>query len=180
MISFNHGVELHPLDRTYCEIIRSWRNDPAIYTWCRQSDVITDMEQLTWYDRQAVDQTIKMYAIKTDVDSIRLRKEKSIVGVCGFTSIDRLNQRAEFSLYIAPEYHRKGFARRALTTLFTHGFMNLNLNLIWGETFQGNPAAKLFEEIGMKKEGIRRQFYFKGGRFIDCFLYSVIRYEWGL
>jgi RimJ/RimL family protein N-acetyltransferase len=64
-------------------------------------------------------------------------------------------------------------AKKALKMLFKFGFDDLNLHLIWGETFDGNPACALFERIGMEKEGTRRDFYFKEGKFISCHLYSI-------
>lgn len=98
--------------------------------------------------------------------------------MCGLTSIDHLHQRAEFSLYVGPQYRKRGYAKETLKTLFSYGFVALNLNCIWGETFDGNPAAKIFESVGMVREGTRRDFYFKKGKFIDCHLYSVKRSEW--
>ena len=102
------------------------------------------------------------------------------MGVCGFTSIDHFNRRAEFSLYIAKEHQKHGYGAEALRVLFNHGFLDLGFNCIWGETFEGNPATKTFEKIGMKREGTRRQFYFKNGKMIDAHIYSVLGSEWTL
>ena len=137
--------------------------------WCRQSDVISDVEQAAWFSRQSADPTIKMYAVTA---------QGGIVGVAGLTSIDRLARRAEFSLYIGPEHHGEGYGRKALVALFTKGFRDLALNLIWGESFDGNPAIRLFESLGMIREGTRRDFYFKDGRFIDAHLFSIRSTEW--
>ena len=166
MIEYILGVRLAPLDSKYLETIREWRNVEEIRSWCRQNDLISDLNQAEWYEKVRKDPSIKMYAV--------LDPSSEIVGVCGLTSIDLYNRRAEFSLYIAPTRQQEGFGRRALKCLVLHGFRNLGLNCIWGETFEGNPAAKMFEEIGFKKEGTRRQFYFKGGKFIDCHLYSIL------
>lgn len=174
MINFNHGVMLGALsDNCDTNNFRRWRNDYSIWRWCRQNTVIDKSSHERWFKRILEDPSIKMFEIYSTYNGV--------VGVCGFTDIDRINQRAEFSLYIAPEYHRKGYARAALKTLFAHGFMNQNLNVIWGETFSGNPAYDLFLEIGMKHEGTRREFYFKDGRFIDARLISMTRDDyWGL
>jgi RimJ/RimL family protein N-acetyltransferase len=99
------------------------------------------------------------------------------VGVCGLTSIDHINSRAEFSLYISPSEHGKGHGKAALRTLVDHAFNDLNLNCVWGETFAGNPAAKMFESVGFKKEGERRAFYYRDGEYITASLYSMLRGE---
>lgn len=171
MIDFGYGVRLGPLDSKYQERIRSWRNDERVWKWCRQNDVIDDMSQVAWFKRQSEDRSLKMWAVMNGDE---------IVGVAGLTSIDATNRRGEFSLYIAPESHRNGFGTKTLKTMFQHGFYNLGLNCIWGETFAGNPAAGVFKGVGMKKEGTRRDFYYRSGRFIDCHLYSLLRSEFDL
>lgn len=98
-------------------------------------------------------------------------------GVVGLTDIDYVNSRAEFSCYVDPDLQGRGLGRAALLALFKHGFEDLGLNSIWGESFDGNPALKLFESLGMKKDGIRRNFYYRGGRFIDAHLISITRDE---
>lgn len=169
MIDYGYGVKLGPIDKKDCERLRAWRNDPQIYKWCRQNDLISDVQQLQWFERQAHDPTIKMFMVRYREDA---------VGVCGLTSIDLYNRRAEFSLYVDPALHRKGIGRKALQTLLAYGFDALGLNSIWGESFTDNPAMKMFEEIGMHKDGIRPEFYFKEGRFIDAHLFSITAQEW--
>jgi RimJ/RimL family protein N-acetyltransferase len=167
-------VGLAPLDSTDMALVRSWRNDYRIWKWCRQNDLISDVEQADWFRRQALDPAVKMWKLVAAVGGV----EPKPVGVAGLTSICRVNGRAEFSCYVAPDVQGKGVGSAALRVLFDHGFDNLGLNLIWGETFDGNPAARLFERIGMVREGTRRSFYWRDGRWVDAHLFSVTREEW--
>lgn len=171
MIDYGYGVFLGTLEQDDLSDARAWRNNPAIWSWCRQNSLISKANHEKWFDKINSDSSIKMFAIRES-------EQGGYVGVCGFTSIDMLCRRAEFSLYISPKYHRNGYAKATLKTLFQHGFMDWGFNSIWGETFEGNPALELFLKIGMKVEGIRRQFYFKKGKFIDAHLVSVLRSEW--
>lgn len=168
MIDFGYGIRLEPMNSGCLDGIRAWRNDPRIWVWCRQNDLITDVAQKRWFEKMSSDPTTKMYMIG---------KDHSQVGVCGFTSIDLYSRRAEFSLYIGPEHQKQGYAKAALKTLFKHGFGSLGFNIIWGETFDGNPALGLFIRLGMKHEGTRREFYFKNGEFINANLVSIKRDE---
>lgn len=163
-------VHLRRIKREDLTQLFEMRNDLAIYRWCRQHDVLHPQSHLAWYEKQAMDPTMSMYAIENNVSDL--------IGVCGLTSIDYICRRAEFSLYIGEEYQGRGYGRKALKELLSKGFDDYNLNLIWGETFQENPAAFLFETIGMKHEGSRRQFYYKDGKYIDANLYSITRDEW--
>jgi UDP-4-amino-4,6-dideoxy-N-acetyl-beta-L-altrosamine N-acetyltransferase len=167
------GVRIAKLDQVDIPQIRHWRNDYRIWQWCRQHDFISDVEHEDWFRRQSSDPNIKMYKI------IAVTETKSaMIGVCGLTDIDLVNRRAEFSLYIAPNLQGKGFGRAGLTCLLTHGFSNLGLNVIWGESFDNNPAIRIFQKLGFVKEGTRRDFYFRDGKFVDAHLYSMRASEW--
>lgn len=152
----------------------SWRNDPSINAWTRQNGLLTAEDMTRWRIKIASDPTIHMFGIQCE-DC--LGSSYGNVGTCGLTGISLLHGHAEFSLLIKPELHRKGFGRAALIELLKYGFKNLRLNRIWGETFQGNPAFKLFLSLGMMDEGVTRESYFKNGEYIDANIVSILRKE---
>lgn len=169
----NIDLELRPIEREDLPQLRTWRNDWRIIAWTRQYDMLNEVEHANWFERQATDPAIRMYKI------VMKAAGKTVpVGVCGLTSIDYRNSRAEFSCYIGPEFHRRGLGKMALSLLLTHGFDNLGLNLIWGETLAGNPAAIMFESLGFQREGTRRSFYYKDCKRLDAHLYSITAREW--
>ena len=172
MIDYNFGVSLTGVEGDDdITALYHLRNHPEVWKWCRQRGPLHyDHHYAYWAGVLDPDQThTKLYLIKN--------KGKTI-GCAGFTSIDHINARAEFSLYLDPTIRGIGLGESSLKTLFCFGFRMLNFNCIWGETFEANPAANLFEKIGMTKEGSRRQFYFRDGKYIDAHLYSVLRSEW--
>ncbi len=166
-------IDLAPSSRSDLPQLMAWRNDWRIMDWTRQSDLLNEAEHADWFEKQARDPQIRMYK-----HSLKAAGTTNDVGVCGLTSIDYRNSRGEFSLYVAPSFQRRGIGKIALMVLLAHGFTNLGLHLIYGETFDGNPATKTFEALGMTKEGTRRSFYWKGGRRLDAHLYSITRDEW--
>ena len=170
MISFGYGVALDAIGHELMDDLREWRNDPRIRDWCRQVGLITPRDQERWYLWQNDDKATHMFAVVEQGNGI-------VIGVCGLTSIDLIARRAEFSLYIAPNHQGLGYGYSALRTLCKYGFSELGLNSIWGESFAGNPALTLFKRIGFVLEGTRRQFYFKGGKFIDAQLVSMLKHE---
>jgi RimJ/RimL family protein N-acetyltransferase len=147
---------------------REWRNNDIVRRWCRQFSLLTEDDHTKWLKRISEDNTIKMFSILV---------EARAVGVCGLTSIDRVNQKAEFSLYIAPSELRNGYGKKALMLLMHHAFKQQNLNRIWGESFEGNPAIQMFEKLGLSCEGTQRQAYFRNGKFIDSHIYAITRSE---
>ena len=178
-------IEFKGIHRSSLEQMRGWRNSAEIYNFCRQTSFISELDQERWYDRQNDDPTIQMFEIhappKEDLYQaygvISDEAARTLVGICGLTSIDHLHRRAEFSLYIGPEHQGQGFAKEALRKLCLFGVDALNLNVIWGETFDRNPAAMLFTKLGFKLEGTRRSFYYKNGKCLDAHLYSIMRNE---
>lgn len=147
------------------------RNDENIWKWCRQFDVIDETSHKKWFERLATDRTISMYAIRSE-------ELGDPIGACGLTDIDFINRRAEFSLYIMATYQKQGYGQKSLSALLEKAFNSYNLNIVWGETFDGNPAISTFEKLGFVKEGTRRQFYYRKGVYIDAHLYSISREEW--
>ncbi|HYE72796.1 MAG TPA: GNAT family protein [Blastocatellia bacterium] len=165
-------IRLAPIEEGYLAKMRRWRNDPRVYRWCRQFEPITDAHHKAWFDGLNDDTSTKMYAVmKSGTHNIFL-------GVCGLTSIDWVNRRAEFSLYIDPGAQGKGYGEAALRRLLKVGFEVLNLNCIWGEAFEGNPAVRMFERVGFKSEGERREFYYRDGKYINAKLFSILRSEY--
>lgn len=148
---------------------REWRNLHEINKWCRQNHLISEYQHEQWLDKIETDQTIKMFGILDPVNE---------VGVCGLTSINMLHRSAEFSLYIQPKEQGKNYGKEALIELIKYGFLNLGLNRIFGEVFEGNPSLEVFKSVGFKEEGKLRESYFKSGKFINSIIISVIRNEY--
>ncbi len=138
--------------------------------WFRQNDLISDVDQQRWFDSQSRDPTVRMYIITTGMGDP--------VGVCGLTSLDLVNQRAEFSLYIAFDHQRQGYGTSAMELLLEHGFNSYPLNQIYGELYEGNCGLAICKKLGMSVDGTRREFYFRDGQFIDSHLVSITRREW--
>jgi ribosomal-protein-alanine N-acetyltransferase len=157
---------LEPLDKSHLHRMYTFRNDPRVFQWCRQFEPLTKRQHYQWFESLHERADVKMYAVMLN---------KQLLGVCGLTSIDWVNRRAEFSLYIDPDGHGLGFGSTALDMLLRVGFNVLNLNLVWGESFDGNPAMKMFERIGFKREGTRRQFYYRKGKYVDAHLFSITK-----
>lgn len=151
-----------------------WRNDPQIYTWCRQHTIRSMGQHQEYWAKVDSEHSSQFYGIYV------AKQKNNIfpVGVCGFTGINWISRVAEFSLYISVKHQRQGYAKEAIKDLFSRGFYEFGLNRIWGETFEGNPALTLFESIGMKQEGKLRHHYFKNGKLIDAHIMGILREEW--
>lgn len=182
MIDYGHGIALGPISDVPPICMLEWRNNPVIYRWCRQHTPLEHWEHENWLSSLSIRQDVKMFGILRPADKRETTERLQVlgnpcVGVCGLTDIDLINGHAEFSLYIDPKCQGRGLGRAALKTLIEYGFDVLRLNHIFGETFEGNPACKMFEGVGFKLEGTRRKFYFREGEYLDAHLYSILSTE---
>ncbi len=166
MIDFGFGISLRRIKEDDLNHLFEWRNQKDVYFWCRQSSPLHWDAHVAWYKNQVSDAKISMFCI--------LNPNQRLCGVCGFTDIDMLNRRAEFSRYIDPMQQGADLGSRTLRTLFTHGFKDLGLNRIWGETYHENKAFDLFtKRLGMEHEGTRMEYYYRDGRFINAHIVSI-------
>jgi RimJ/RimL family protein N-acetyltransferase len=145
------------------------RNKREVWDWCRQYTLISELEQEAWFKSIHSNPTIKMYS---------LRRTGLQMGVCGFTSIDKHNRSAEFSLYINANSQGNGYGELGLRTLIKHGFEDWGFKRIWGEVFAGNPAMKIFERVGFTKEGELRSSYWRKGKWINSTIISLLDEEY--
>ena len=159
---------------------KEWRNSKEIMMYTRGSEILSDKDQDKWLTRIGEDKSLHFFGIEVEEKSTvpGWKKRPAIVGTCGLSDYSAIHRTAEFSLLIGPEYHRKGYGERALRELLTYGFDNLGLRIIWGETFVGNPAQKLFEKLGFVKTGVHRERYYKFGKVVDAICFDMKKEEW--
>lgn len=151
-----------------------WRNNPSIYKFCRQHTLISPQDHNSYLNNiNNSSSNVKLFGIKSE--------DKEYIGVCGFTSMEHINRTGEFSLYIAPQYQGKGYAKNIMLALMKVGFNDLNFNRIWGEVFEtNNKALNLFYSLGFTKEGELRDSYYKNGRYINSIIISQLKKEYDL
>lgn len=64
--------------------------------------------------------------------------------------------------------------------ILEYAFRTLGLESVWCGTSSNNiPMQKLACKLGMKHEGVQRKQQFKNGEFVDRFLYSILKEEYG-
>jgi RimJ/RimL family protein N-acetyltransferase len=163
MIDFGHGVQLDTIDKAVKA--RIWRNDERYNQFFRQVGLITEIDQEDWLLKVQTNPTIKMYAVMESIFSC--------IGVCGLTSIDWINRKAELSCYTEGWKEKNEIA--AINTIVDHGFRDLGLHRIWTETFETHGLhLKILPEIGFQREGTLRQVYFKQGKWLDSIIHALI------
>jgi RimJ/RimL family protein N-acetyltransferase len=75
-------------------------------------------------------------------------------------------------------YWGQGFGTDATRTALAFAFGELNLHRVELEVFDFNPRAmRCYEKAGFRYEGIRRQAFFRNGRYHDIHLMAILDSE---
>lgn len=114
--------------------------------------------------------------------AIHRRADDVLIGCGMIAHIDRYNRRCDLGISMGYDKSNwgQGYAREALQAVIAYCFTELDLNRIGAEIYEFNERSiRLFTGLGFQKEGTRRQYIFKDGKFKDELLYSLLRDEVG-
>ena len=106
------------------------------------------------------------------------KDEDRIIGAVALR-LDLEHLRGELGYWIGKPYWNQGYASEAAQRLISYGFDVLGLNRIHATYFANNPASeRVMQKIGMRYEGLMRQYYLKWGEFRDTGLYAITRSDY--
>ena len=109
------------------------------------------------------------------------RRERRIIGTCGFIWWNQTHASAEIGYAMARRYWGQGLMTEAAREIIRFGFDVMRLNRIEACHDTGNPASgRVMEKVGMTYEGTRREAAFLKGDFRDLRSYSILRREYDL
>ena len=154
---------------------QKWYNDVS---FMRNYDIVSaipknieDVKELVSDIRKS--NTAYIFAVKN-------LQQKELIGVTGFEDISWNNGTALIYIGIGGEKHRGcGYGKEALKLTIEFGFEELNFHRIHLTVLEYNePAIKLYEKLGFKREGVYREFIHRDGRRYDMYLYGLLRSEW--
>lgn len=101
----------------------------------------------------------------------RLEHNAKLIGEASFKTIKWLNRKAEISILLLPEYHRKGIGYKVLCRMLHFAFNTLNFYRLEAEIIEGNHASiQLFKKLGFVQEGVLRK-----AKYIDGIYYDILR-----
>ncbi|WP_349408535.1 GNAT family protein [Pseudalkalibacillus sp. SCS-8] len=140
-----------------------------------------------WNFHKTIDTTQKLVEIiqdnyNNDKESdwvIELKENNKVIGLCGFVRWNKHHNRIEVAYSLSRSHWGKGYTTEAVEQLVKFGFENMQLNRIEAKVSQENSASiKVLEKLGMKPEGILRDYWFKNGEYTTVQTYSVIKSDW--
>lgn len=101
-----------------------------------------------------------------------------IIGAAGIGRINSQESHAEIGYWQGKEYWHKGYGTETSALLLRIGFYDLGLNKISCIVPTDNVrSARLLEKLGFKNCGVLREEMSRGGRFMDCSIYEILKRE---
>jgi RimJ/RimL family protein N-acetyltransferase len=97
----------------------------------------------------------------------------------GGLAFSRVNRRSRiaylFGVMVDPAFRGRGLGERASRALALHLIRDLGFHRVQLEVYGFNePAQRLFERAGFKREGVRRRAYWRHGEWVDGVLYGLL------
>jgi RimJ/RimL family protein N-acetyltransferase len=104
-------------------------------------------------------------------------QDGSLIGGIGFKELDIGKcHRAEVGYWLAKPYWGQGIMTAVVRRACAHAFDAWGLVKTMAHVFAGNVAsARVLEKCGFEKEGHLRKHPLKDGRYIDAWLYALLR-----
>ena len=143
---------------------------------------------LTWSPHQDIEYTknylafiIGKYRAGEFYDwAVTLKEEDGkMIGTCGFSRIDFVNNIGEIGYVISPEYSGKGYATEAAKKIIDFGFSNLGFNRIEAKYIIGNDKSRsVMQRCNMTYEGTLRSSMMVKGKYVDIGVCSIISDEY--
>ncbi len=119
------------------------------------------------------------YAVGDFYDwAVVLRESGKMIGTCGFTRIDTVNDVGEIGYVLNPDFHGRGYASEAARAVMAFGFGKVGLHRIEARFMEGNSASEaVMRKLGMRAEGYERDAIFVKGRYRTVGKYAILAEE---
>jgi len=105
--------------------------------------------------------------------------DSALIGSIGLLNMKQRDLQAELGCWIGKPFWGAGYATEATRAVLRYGFESLGLNRIQACHMTRNHASgRIFEKLGMTKEGVLRQAIRKFDAFEDSAVYGLLRTEY--
>lgn len=175
-IAVNDSTSLQFLEEEHAGALFSLVNDNRIYLreWLPWVDYMLAVKNASNYiadcKRRAIAKTDFAYAIMY---------EGKMVGRIGIHHINLQNKIGEIGYWLADGLQGKGIVTKCCTAIINFGFTELGLNRIEIKCGIGNiKSSAIAEKLRFNQEGILQQAEWLNGKFIDLYLYSMLKEDW--
>ncbi|MFE3796219.1 GNAT family N-acetyltransferase [Nocardia tengchongensis] len=175
-------VSLRPFTAADVDAMRAMLRDPHVRRLT--GSVHDEAAALEAEDSFELDRLRQWYLTRSDQsDRLDLAIIDAATGECVGEVVlnqwDPGNQSCNFRILLGPAGQDRGFGTEATRLIVGYGFESLLLHRISLEVYAFNPRARhVYEKVGFRAEGTRRDAFRYEGTWIDAILMSILAPEW--
>ena len=171
MILQTSRLTLRPMTIADAEPLHAIMSDAEVMAFWDVSE-FEDIELTTLILKS---QLAGMKAKKSAYWAMELSSDKTFIGCCDLSEIDRWHHRAEVGFIVAKAYWGDGYAQEAMGAVLDHAAQSLKLRRLSARTHLGNiRSVRLLEKLGFIHEGLLRGFVDREGERRDCLLFGLL------
>lgn len=151
-------------------LLHQWSNDPEIWSMLGGWHFPFSSKSTEDWVRGRNDGNLTDHVFCIDTP------EEGVIGTANIVNIDWKNKNAFHGMMIGkPSLRGKGYALDALLAIMRYAFMELGLNRLDGDMVAFNERSIRFylEKGGWKQEGVRRNWFYRGGKYHDKIIVGV-------
>lgn len=149
-------------------------NRTFLREWLGFVDNMQSLDQIYNYSKYALERN----AAGQEAGFVIFEKKKAI-GRIGINRIIKENKIGEIGYWIIPAAEGKGIVTECCKAMLNYGFINLNLNRIEIKCAVDNvKSARVPEKLNFTNEGVLRQAERLNDKFVDLYLFSLLKNEW--
>lgn len=135
--------------------------------WSTHQSNVDTLQFLGSLNEKYDDHTCSEWAIERISDG-------RVIGMINLHDINDRSLRAELGYWIAEDCWGHGYATEAASAILRYGFSRMRLNRIQAFCHVDNAASmRVLEKVGMRKEGILREYILIHYRMSDVAVYGI-------
>lgn len=151
------------------DLMRVWRNAPAVRANMYTQHEISPEEHLAWWEKTKN---------RTDQKYLMYEMAGIPIGITAFTSIDTKNKNSAWAFYTSPSAP-KGSGSKMEYLMLEYAFNLLNLHKLYCEVLAFNESViKLHQKFGFQIEGIFRDQYQNNDQYVNIYRLAILATEW--
>jgi len=148
-----------------------WLADVEVNRYLSMQNVPSAKQEEEWYEATAASHHDVHWAV---------RAEGRTVGVSSLNGIDWTNRHARSGMFLGDRsVWGRGYASEAVRLRTAYAFNELNLERLESESIAQNIGMhRALEKSGYQKIGRRRHMFYRGGQWLDMYIFELLRDEW--
>ena len=167
-------VFLRAVEESDLPLLHKWSNDPATQDIMGAIHFPSSLDwHKSWFQNLKSDQMNQRFAIDAP--------ELGLIGLSTIINIDWRNNHAWHGIILGDKDIRgKGYGFDTVMTTLRYAFDELHMERLDGAMIEYNEVSinLYINKCGWKKEGVKKNFYFRKGRYWDQVIVGITRQDY--